>query len=197
MNRLQHKLRNYNIILGSQSPRRKELLQGLDIQFEIRVKDTNETFPETLHPAKVPEYIAANKFKAFVPELTEKDFLITADTIVIKDSQILQKPINLTEAKELLEILSGSKHEVITAVCFGLANKMIQFSSSSVVTFSKLNKDDIDFYVETYKPLDKAGAYGVQEWIGYVGIEYIEGSYFNVMGLPVQALYSKILVYEI
>ena len=197
MNALQKKLQKFHVILGSQSPRRKELLAGLDIIFEIRVKDTDESFPSDLSLQKVPEVIALNKFNAFIPELISTDFLITADTIVIKENRILQKPKDIEEAKELLRFLSHGTHEVITAVCFGTKDFVETFSASSFVTFAKLSEDDICYYAETYKPLDKAGAYGVQEWIGYIGIQHIEGSYFNVMGLPVQALYQKILAHEI
>ncbi len=193
MNRLQEKYRNQHIILGSQSPRRSELLAGLDIDFEVYSKDTDESFPTNLATEKIPEYIAQKKFDAFVPDLQENDFLITADTIVIKDNSILQKPSNAQNAKELLGILSGSTHMVVTGVCIGTARRKEVFSVLSLVSFSELTPNDIDYYVEKYKPFDKAGAYGVQEWIGYIGIHHINGSYFNVMGLPVQALYERMM----
>ena len=193
MNRLREKYKNYHIILGSQSPRRRELLAGLDIDFDVRVKDTDETYPIHLPVEKISEYIAGKKFDAFVPDLQENDFLITADTIVIKDDSILQKPTSAHNAKELLAILSGATHMVVTGVCIGTARRKEVFSVLSLVSFSRLTPDDIDYYVEKYKPFDKAGAYGVQEWIGYIGIHHINGSYFNVMGLPVQALYERMM----
>ncbi|MDR0941738.1 MAG: Maf family nucleotide pyrophosphatase, partial [Bacteroidales bacterium] len=193
MNRLQEKYKNYTIILGSQSPRRRELLAGLDIQFEVRVKDTDESYPHHIPTEKISEYIAEKKFDAFVSNLQENDFLITADTIVIKDNTILQKPTSAQHAKELLTILSGATHMVVTGVCIGTALIKEVFSVLSLVSFSPLTPDDIDYYVEKYQPFDKAGAYGVQEWIGYIGIHHINGSYFNVMGLPVQALYEKMI----
>ncbi|MCL2327347.1 MAG: Maf family nucleotide pyrophosphatase [Bacteroidetes bacterium] len=193
MNRLREKYKNHHIILGSGSPRRRELLAGLDIDFEVRVKDTDETYPSNMPVEKISEYIAEKKFDAFVPDLQENDFLITADTIVIKDNIILQKPTSAQNAKELLTILSGATHMVVTGVCIGTTRRKEVFSVLSLVSFSRLTPDDIDYYVEKYKPFDKAGAYGVQEWIGYIGIHHINGSYFNVMGLPVQALYEKMM----
>lgn len=196
MNRLQEKFRNYRIILGSQSPRRRELLAGLDIDFEVQVKDTDESYPASIPTEKISEYIAEKKFDAFTADLQENEFLITADTIVIKDNVILQKPKSTQHAKELLSILSGATHMVVTGVCIGTARKKEVFSVLSLVNFSHLTPDDIDYYVEKYKPLDKAGGYGVQEWIGYIGIHHINGSYFNVMGLPVQALYEKMIQFK-
>lgn len=197
MNALQQKLQDFTIILGSQSPRRKELLSGLDISFEVRVKDTDESYDNTISLESVPLVIAENKFKAFIPELLDTDFLITADTIVIKDNTILQKPKDVEEAKEILQFLSNGEHTVVTAVTYGTKNLYYTFSAHTQVTFAELSKHDIEYYAHTYKPMDKAGAYGVQEWIGYVGIQKIVGSYFNVMGLPVQTLYQKLMAYEI
>lgn len=197
MNRLQQKLQNYRLILGSQSPRRKQLLQGLDIQFEVKVLNTDESYPETLSLETVPEYIAEKKFKAFVPSMQSNDFIITADTIVLHQSQILQKPIDENDAVRILQTLSGSSHTVITGVCYGTAQRSYTFSAQSTVHVAPLSLLDIQYYVSTYMPMDKAGAYGVQEWIGYIGIQGIEGSYFNVMGLPVQVLYQKLLEYEV
>lgn len=195
MNRLREKYKNHNIILGSQSPRRRELLAGLDIDFEVRVKDTDESYPPQMPAEKISEYIAEKKFDAFVPDLQKNDFLITADTIVIKDNIILQKPTSAHNAKKLLTILSGATHMVVTGVCMGTIRRKEVFSVLSLVSFSPLTPGDIDYYVEKYHPFDKAGAYGVQEWIGYIGIHHINGSYFNVMGLPVQALYEKMINY--
>ena len=197
MNALQEKLKDYTIILGSQSPRRKELLSGLDIAFEVRVKDTDESYNENTQLENVPLVISENKFKAFIPELRDSDFLITADTIVIKENKILQKPKDVEEAKEILQFLSNGEHTVVTGVTYGTKKCFYNFSAHTQETFAQLSQQDIEYYAHTYKPMDKAGAYGVQEWIGYVGIQKIEGSYFNVMGLPVQMLYQKLLAYEI
>ncbi len=196
MNRLQEKLKQYHVILGSQSPRRKQLLQGLDIEFTVQVKDTDELYPSAIQLHMVPEFIALNKFKAFIPQLTERDLVITADTIVLHNQTIVHKPIDTDDAVRILQTLSGSSHTVITGVCYGTKQKYLTFSAQSQVHFAHLTQADIDYYVTTYMPMDKAGAYGVQEWIGYIGIQGIEGSYFNVMGLPVQMLYQKLLEYE-
>lgn len=196
MNRLQQKLQQYHVILGSQSPRRKQLLQGLDIEFDVIVKDTDESYPHSIDLYTVPEYIAEKKFKAFVPNMNLNDFVITADTIVLHNSAILQKPTDYDDAIRILQTLSGSSHTVITGVCYGTKQTYHTFSAQSKVRVAPLSIQDIEYYVQTYNPMDKAGAYGVQEWIGYIGIEGIEGSYFNVMGLPVQVLYQKLLEYE-
>ncbi len=193
MNPLAKKLENYNVILGSQSPRRKELLKGLDVTFEVKVKDTDESYPEDLPTKSVAEYIAKKKYEAFIPELSEKDFLITSDTIVVLGNEIIQKPTSVENAKELIAKLSGNTHTVVSGVCCGTKGKQISFSAESEVVFSELTNDEINYYANTYKPLDKAGAYGVQEWIGYIGIQSIKGSYYNIMGFPVQAIYTKIL----
>lgn len=192
MHSLATKLSNYHIILGSASPRRRELLAGLDIDFEIRVKDTNEIIDKKLPSEKVPQSIAKQKFEAFIPELTENDFLITADTVVICDDIILGKPKSTGNAKEILQFLSNKTHTVVTGVYFGTKDKQQSFLCKTQVTFAKLSESDIDYYIEKYKPMDKAGSYGVQEWIGYIGIERIDGSYYNVMGLPVQKLFTEI-----
>lgn len=186
------KLSKYHIILGSASPRRRELLAGLDIDFEIRVKDTKEIIDKNLPAECVPQSIAKQKFEAFLPELQENDFLITADTVVICEGQILGKPQSIENAKEILQFLSHKTHTVVTGVHFGTKDKQQNFLCKTQVTFANLSVSDIDYYVEKYKPMDKAGSYGVQEWIGYIGIERIEGSYYNVMGLPVQKLYTEI-----
>ena len=197
MNILAQKLAPYSVLLGSQSPRRAQLLQGLDIPFDIRVKDVDESFPQSIPIETVPQYLAEKKFNAFVSEISDTTFLITADTVVILDNQILQKPESHADARRLLRCLSGKTHTVITGVCFGLKHNKMAFSAESHVTFSPLSEYEIDYYVHTYEPLDKAGAYGVQEWIGYIGIQSITGSYYNIMGLPVQALYRKIIEYDI
>lgn len=184
---------DYNIILASNSPRRKELLSGLDLEYEVKVlPDVDETYPESLEKEKVAEYISVKKAEAYSPYLKDKTLLITADTIVLLDGMIYGKPVDEDEARQMLRDLSGKTHRVITAVSLTTKDKQKTFSVFSEVRFAKLDDTEIDYYVSKYKPLDKAGAYGVQEWIGYVAVEYISGSYFNIMGLPVQRLYQEL-----
>ncbi|MBQ3677288.1 MAG: septum formation protein Maf [Bacteroidales bacterium] len=192
MHSLARKLQNFNVILGSASPRRKELLAGLDIPFEIRVKNTTEVVDSSLPFHEIPQSIAEQKFAAF-DDLSDKDFLITADTLVFCDGKAVGKPKSKDDAKQMIRFLSGKTHTVITGVCFGTKKSYHTFRCETQVTFATISDDDIDYYVETYCPLDKAGAYGVQEWIGYISIERIEGSYYNVMGLPVHKLFKEIL----
>jgi septum formation protein len=196
MHQLAQKLQKYHVILGSASPRRKELLQGLDIPFDVILKNTQEIIDATLPFEQIPLDIAQQKFKAFLPDLSAQDFLITADTLVFCEGKSVGKPKNKIEAKEMISFLSGKAHSVVTGVCFGTRQKQEAFYQLSQVTFATMNEADIDYYIAKYKPLDKAGAYGVQEWIGYMGIESICGSYYNVMGLPVHSLYYRILDYE-
>ena len=187
-------LRRYNLILASRSPRRQMLLQGLDLDFEIKVKNTKEIYPEDMDYSLVPEYLAKLKAAAFDQEkLKNNDIIITADTIVVLDSEIIGKPKNKKEAKQILERLSGQEHIVITGVCLSSAEQQVSFSSQSFVKFRDLNTEDIDYYVEEYLPLDKAGSYGIQEWIGYVAIDKISGSFYNVMGLPTQMLFEELI----
>ncbi|MGC3979088.1 MAG: Maf-like protein [Paludibacteraceae bacterium] len=183
-------IQKYRIILGSQSPRRKELLKGLNIDFEVKTIDTNEDFPPTMVGVEIPMYLARKKADTF--ELAEDELLITADTIVWLKGEVFGKPENKKEAKEMLKKLSGQTHQVITGVSITTQARQKTFHVISEVHFAHLNDSEIDYYVENFNPLDKAGAYGVQEWIGYVGVERIEGSYFNVMGLPVQRLYNEL-----
>ena len=184
-------LSKYKIVLASNSPRRRELLAGLDIDFEIKtIPDIEESYPETLEKEDIPVYIAKQKAQAYYQYLKENTLLITADTIVWLEGNVYGKPKDEAEAKEMLRILSGKTHEVITGVCLTGLKKQQSFYVSSQVKFAKLEEDEIDYYVKKYKPYDKAGAYGVQEWIGYIGVEKIEGSFYNVMGLPVRALYT-------
>jgi len=181
----------YKIVLASNSPRRRELLAGLDIDFEVKtIPDIEESYPETLEKEEIPVYIAKKKAQAYYKYLKENTLLITADTIVWLEGNVYGKPKDEAEAKEMLRILSGKTHEVITGVCLTGLKKQQSFYVSSQVKFAKLEEDEIDYYVKKYKPYDKAGAYGVQEWIGYIGVEKIEGSFYNVMGLPVRALYT-------
>ena len=185
--------KDYHIILASNSPRRKELLRGLDIAFDVRVQpDIAETYPESAAPADVAGYISREKANAYTDTITEHELIITADTVVIVGNEILGKPANNDEAKEMLRKISGRKHQVVTGVCLTTTEKQHCFSVSTDVTFKNLTDKEIEYYVETYSPLDKAGAYGIQEWIGYVGVTALEGSYFNVMGLPVQRIWEEL-----
>lgn len=188
------KLNNYRIILASQSIRRQKLLRGLGIKFNIFTKkNIIENFPEDLPVNEVALYLANLKSKAYEKELGGNKILITADTVVILEGQIIGKPHSLSEAKQILRKLSGKKHSVITGVSIRSAHKQEIFSVNTDVFFKELSDEEIDYYVDNFKPIDKAGAYGIQEWIGYIAVERIEGSYFNVMGLPVHELYQKII----
>ena len=184
-------LSTYNIILGSQSPRRKELLAGLDIEFTTKViLGLEETYPDTLQGEEIPIYLAEQKADAYT--LEDNDLLITADTIVWLDGHVYGKPADEAEAREMLRSLSGKTHDVITGVCVRTNKKNVSFASTTKVRFAELTDAEIEHYVNKYRPMDKAGAYGIQEWIGYIGVEHIEGSYFNVMGLPIQRLYTAL-----
>ena len=184
------------LILSSNSPRRKELLAGLDIPFEVRViEDIDESYPDTLPTGEIAEYIAQKKAAAY--EVGNDEVLITADTIVVLDDQILGKPADAEEAKQMLRSLSGKTHHVITGVCLKSRDQQHHFSVISEVTFKTLAEEEINYYVENYKPFDKAGAYGIQEWIGYIGVTGLSGSYFNVMGLPVQRIYEELKKFNI
>jgi septum formation protein len=186
-----NKILNKRIILASNSPRRKELLGGLDVPFTVRLKEgIDESYPAGLSGEEIPLHIALQKAQAYLPELADDELLITADTIVWLDGQVLGKPKDAADARAMLQALSGHTHQVITGVCMATTEKRLAFSSVTHVTFSSLTPDEIDYYVEHYRPFDKAGAYGIQEWIGYVGVERIEGSYYNVMGLPVKRVYE-------
>jgi len=186
-------LSKYAIVLASNSPRRHELLAGLDIDFEVKtIPGIEESYPESLSKEEIPVYLAKQKAHAYQKYLKENTLLITADTIVWLEGGVYNKPENEREAKEMLQILSGKTHEVITGVCLTGLNKQQAFHVSSQVTFAELQEDEIDYYVKKYKPYDKAGAYGVQEWIGYIGVEKIDGSFYNVMGLPARVLYTHL-----
>jgi septum formation protein len=181
------------IILGSQSPRRQELLRGLDIDFEVRtIAGMEEHYPDTLQGADIPLFLAKQKADAFLPSLTDDDLLITADTIVWLDGHVYGKPTDAADARAMLRTLSGRTHEVITGVCLTTTRRQESFSATTQVTFANFSDDEIEYYIEHYRPFDKAGSYGVQEWIGYIGVERINGSFYNVMGLPVQRLYQKL-----
>ena len=181
------------LLLASNSPRRRELLAGLDIPMEIvKLKDIEETHPAELKAGEIPLHIAKLKMSAYDLPLAEGEVLITADTVVWLDGQLLEKPKSKEDACKMLRTLSGATHQVYTAVCLRSAYDSTSFVCQSDVTFTNLSDEQISYYVEKYSPLDKAGAYGIQEWIGYVGIEGIRGSYYNVMGLPVQRLYAAL-----
>ena len=185
--------KDYHIILASNSPRRKELLRGLDIAFDVRVQpDIAEDYPADTAPADVAAYISREKANAYKDTIAENELIITADTVVIVGNEILGKPHDDAEAKEMLYKISGRKHQVVTGVCLTTTEKQRCFSVSTDVTFKNLKEEEIDYYIETYSPLDKAGAYGIQEWIGYIGVTALEGSYFNVMGLPVQRIWEEL-----
>lgn len=186
-------LSKYKIILGSNSPRRKELLSGLDIKFNVKViPGLEENYPETLDPQEIPVFLSKQKAEAYLSSLDDTMLLITADTIVWNGNAVIGKPKNRAEAIQMLRSLSGHEHHVVTGVCLTTTKKQLTFSVISSVRFASLNDDEIIYYVDKYKPFDKAGAYGIQEWIGYVGVESISGSFYNVMGLPVQRLYQEL-----
>ena len=193
--RLAEHLSAYSIILGSQSPRRKELFAGLNLPFAVEVREVDESFPASMSVTDVPEYLAILKSVPFKADFKENSLLITADTIVLIEDQVLGKPLDYDHAYEMLNLLSGKKHVVITGVCITSAHKQVTFRDHTDVWFKTLSTEEIDYYLTHYKPYDKAGSYGVQEWIGYVAIEKIEGSYFNVMGLPIQRLYQELLTF--
>jgi septum formation protein len=186
----------FEIILGSASPRRKQLLEGLGLQFSVLAIDANESeWPAHLRAHEVPLFLAELKSKAYPGELNENQVLITSDTIVWCDKQVLNKPLDFEEGKKMLRQLSGKMHEVYTAVCLRSAKKQKLFYDRTAVYFKTLSDTEIEYYLNHYKPYDKAGAYGAQDWIGYVGIEKIEGSFYNVMGLPVRLLYEELLIF--
>ena len=190
---LKEKLSKYNIILASKSPRRQFLMKELGLDFKIRIKEVDETFPKKLKGKQIALHLCKKKAEAFKNELKPNDLLITADTIVWINNKVLNKPADYNEAVKMLQLLSEKMHTVYTGVCVCTLRKTKIFSVSTKVFFKKLTDKEIHFYVTNYKPFDKAGAYGAQEWIGYVGVEKIIGSYFNVMGLPVKELYVELM----
>lgn len=194
-------LKKYSVVLASNSPRRKELLSGLGVNFSVKtLPDVDESFPDTLKGEEIPLFIARKKADAYKMlfssvtsnEVEEPLLVITADTIVWIEDEVLGKPANATEARVMLSKLSGKKHQVITGVCLTTASWQKSFAAVSEVQFSSLTEEEMDYYIHNYCPYDKAGAYGVQEWIGFIGVESIQGSYFNVMGLPIQRLYREL-----
>ena len=186
-------LKKYRLILASNSPRRKELLAGLGLDYEVRtLPDVDESYPESLQGGDIPLYISRMKADAYKPMLQPDELMITADTIVWMDGMVLGKPRNKFGAIEMLKQLSGGVHYVYTGVSITTQTRQESFYVATEVRFANLTDEEIEYYVDTYQPMDKAGAYGVQEWIGYIGVENIHGSYFNVMGLPVQRLYTEL-----
>lgn len=186
-------LGNYNIILGSGSPRRKELLAGLGLHFEVLARNgVSEDYPAELSASKVAQYIAEEKMSAYADLLAGNTVVITADTVVICEGEIMGKPAGVSDARNMLRKLSGKTHQVTTGVCIASKDKKKSFHVTTNVTFKALSDVEIDYYISNYKPFDKAGAYGIQEWIGYIGVTRLEGSYFNVMGLPVQRIYETL-----
>ncbi len=186
-------LNRYKVILASNSPRRKELLGGLGIPYEVKtMPDIDESFPEGLPGEEIPLYIARAKASAYREQMEADELIITADTIVWLDGVVMGKPIDEEDARRMIRALSGKTHQVITGVCLTTKDVQKGFSTTTDVTFASLTEEEIAYYVEHYRPMDKAGAYGIQEWIGFVGVQDIRGSYFNVMGLPIQRLYQEL-----
>ncbi len=186
-------LKKYKVRLASNSPRRRELLAGLGIDYEVKLlPGIDETYPDTLKGEEIPVYIAREKADAYRPSMEKDELIITADTIVYTDGKVLGKPHDADDARRMLHQLSGRAHQVITGVCITTHEFQRTFAAVTEVTFDTLTDEEIDFYVTTYRPLDKAGAYGIQEWIGFIGVSALNGSYFNVMGLPIQRLYQEL-----
>lgn len=186
-------LKKYRIVLASNSPRRKELLSGLGVEYTVKtLPDIDEGYPATLSGEEIPLFISREKAAAYIPLMEADELIITADTIVWLEGKVYGKPTDEAQAKEMLRALSGKTHQVITGVTLTARSWQRSFAVTSHVTFAPLSDEEIDYYVDNYRPLDKAGAYGVQEWIGFIGVTRLEGSYFNVMGLPVQRLYTEL-----
>ncbi|QED36827.1 septum formation protein Maf [Antarcticibacterium arcticum] len=190
---LKEKLKEYRIILASGSPRRHQFLQEMGIPFTIDLRPVKEVYPTHLKASEITNYLSELKAEVFLKELKEKDILITSDTIVWHNDKALGKPERTAEAIEMLESLSGTTHKVITSVSFTTSRSQKTVHSTTGVTFKKLNREEIEYYIENYRPFDKAGAYGIQEWIGLIGITRVEGSYFNVVGLPTHMVYKSLL----
>ena len=189
---LKQKLTNYNVILASGSPRRQQFFKELEIDFSIQLKEIEEIYPENLKGVAITDYLSNLKSDAF-STLNDNDLLITSDTIVWLEGKALGKPKDAKDAFTMLRAMSGKKHEVITSVCLKSTSFQKIINDITIVTFKELSDDEIHYYINNYKPFDKAGAYGIQEWIGFIGIEKIEGSYFNVVGLPVHKLYKELM----
>lgn len=187
-------LEKYKVILASGSPRRRELMAGLGVNYEVRIlPDVDESYPDTLQGEEISLYIAKEKADAYIPMMQPDELIITADTIVWLDGKVLGKPRDREDALQMLRTMSGRTHEVFTGVCITTTDWQRSFTAQTEVRFATLSEDEIIYYVDNFKPMDKAGAYGVQEWIGFIGVENISGSYYNIMGLPVQKLYRELL----
>ena len=185
--------KDYKVILASNSPRRKELLAGIDVKFEVRViQDIDESYPSDLPTKNIAEYISRKKAAVYQQQMAPDELIITADTIVVLGDEVMGKPHDEADARRMLHELSGQTHQVITGVTLTTIQKQISFSVETDVTFKALSDSEIGYYVSHYKPFDKAGAYGIQEWIGHIGVTGLQGSYFNVMGLPVQRIYEAL-----
>ena len=186
----------YHVILASNSPRRKELLAGLDLPFQVRVlQNIDESYPTDLPTEQIAEFISKKKAQAYAKTMADDELVITADTVVILGNEVMGKPKDEADARRMLSELSGRTHQVTTGVTITTCERQTSFSVVTNVTFKQLSTDEIEYYVQNYHPMDKAGAYGIQEWIGYIGVTALEGSYFNVMGLPVQRIYEAIRTY--
>lgn len=187
-------LEKYKVILASGSPRRRELMAGLGVNYEVRIlPDVDESYPDTLQGEEIPLYIAKEKADAYIPMMQPDELIITADTIVWLEGKVLGKPRDREDALQMLRTMSGRTHEVFTGVCITTTDWQRSFTAQTEVRFATLSEDEIIYYVDNFKPMDKAGAYGVQEWFGFIGVENISGSYYNIMGLPVQKLYRELL----
>ena len=187
-------LEKYKVILASGSPRRRELMVGLGVNYEVRIlPDVDESYPDTLQGEEIPLYIAKEKADAYIPMMQPDELIITADTIVWLDGEVLGKPRDREDALQMLRTMSGRTHEVFTGVCITTTDWQRSFTAQTEVRFATLSEDEIIYYVDNFKPMDKAGAYGVQEWIGFIGVENISGRYYNIMGRPVQKLYRELL----
>ena len=187
-------LEKYKVILASGSPRRREVMAGLGVNYEVRIlPDVDESYPDTLQGEEIPLYIAKEKADAYIPMMQPDELIITADTIVWLDGKVLGKPRDREDALQMLRTMSGRTHKVFTGVCITTTDWQRSFTAQTEVRFATLSEDEIIYYVDNFKPMDKAGAYGVQEWIGFIGVENISGSYYNIMGLPVQKLYRELL----
>ena len=186
-------LKKYKVVLASNSPRRKELLAGLELDYQVKtLPNIDESYPKGLDGMEIPAYIARSKAEAYRKQMNDDELIITADTIVWLNGSVMGKPKDKADACHMLHTLSGKTHQVITGVCLTTVDKQITFSTVTDVTFASLTDEEIIHYVEHYLPMDKAGSYGIQEWIGFIGVERISGSYFNVVGMPIQRLYTEL-----
>lgn len=190
-------LKDFHIVLASNSPRRRELLAGLGIDFDVRVlPGIDESYPADLPVHEIPLYIATAKAEANRQAMNDGEIVITADTVVICGGKVLGKPADADEARSMLALLSGKTHQVVTGVCLTSREQQRKFAVTTGVTFKELTPEEIEYYIENFRPYDKAGAYGIQEWIGYIGVTGISGSFFNVMGLPVQRVYNELRMFK-